>query len=611
MQLEIRILSGNRSGQALHIGELSSNAPISSWVKENEALEIRLETSVLYHDAELLLYDHELEATEIIEEEERTIFTWKPKRRRGEGYECLFFNYFGIAEFTVKLFASTNSNPEYINFQPIEVLASKSNSQNVERMLAYLANLDDDELHSIFQTTKYNAGFKDGLRSPESNLERLEYTFQLIYSVLPEILKRPITKLLPVQKNIIPNDYNVFDDSTLGWLMSNLSELDECDDIHQSHLKYGSKMYRASSLQVSELEENPDVYENWVIHGFLNFLIVEITKQLKSYESVAPTKSTIFGVKPEGYSSFFDQVHKFRRQLLGNQISRCEKLLNSATRLKFHLERHLPVNKALTQRPILTPKAASNIAYRSIFIEFINWFEKSSPDWSVYENLFAIKSIPILFESYSYYRVAETLSKFFKSNQKIGTYWEDQFGNEITLFREPVYWMNRNNNVSDANFINTEGLVVKDDNVLERSHTHKYSHRCPDIVIEIKKPDNQRILQVLDAKYTSDRLAVKRYLPECTMKYVHGIHLKGSGKTVVSSMTILFPSEQGNLHCFHSDEHNVLSNNPITPSLQCVGLELDKSEHNDNLQVVIKAILKNILVNDYVSQAQEFNVVTF
>lgn len=611
MQLEIKILSGNRHGEVLHIEKFVSSTSISLWVKENEVLEMRFEMEGVYFDATLLLNDHEIETTEVIAEEKRTIFIWKPKRRRREGYECLFFNYFGIAEFSVKLLNTENGIPEYIKFLPIEVLASKYNARNVENMLEYLANLDDDELHSVFQTTKYNAGFKSGLNSPESNLERIEYTFQLINSVLPEIIKHPITKLLPVQKIITPNEDDDFDDSTLGWLMSNLSEINECNDLYQSHLKYGSKMYRASSLQVSELEENPNIYENWVIHGFINSLILEITKQLNSYEILLPNKSIDYGVKSEGYLSFFDQVNKFRRRLLSNQLSRCKTLLNSARKLKFHLVKYLPVNKTLIQRPMLTPKAASNIAYRTIFKEFINWLEKSSPDWTVYEDLFSIKSIPILFESYSYYRVAEVLSKHFKSNKRIGAYWEDTFGNEVTLFREPIYWMNgnRNTNKLDDYFINTEGLIIRDDKIRERSRNHKYSHRRPDIVIEIKNNNNQRILQVLDAKYTTDKLAFKHYLPECTMKYVHGIHSKGTGKTVVNSMTILFPSDKGNLYCFHSDEHDVLSVNPITPSLQCVGLTLDKYNHKDNLEKVIKGILMNVMPNDCTTQDYELDVI--
>lgn len=599
MQLDLIVISGSRNGQILHLTELSSQDSITSWVMENEALEIRLEIPSSYSYAELILYDHLIPATEVFDNNDSTIFLWKPKLRWGGQYECLFFNYFGVAEFTVKLFTDSSDEPDYISFQPIDVLASKLNAKNVECMLSYLAKLEDDEIHSIFQTTKYNTGFKDGLHSPKSNLERLEFSFQLILSVLPELLKKPITKLSPVQRIINPSDNDIFDDSSLGWLMSNLSVLDECDDINKAHLRYGAKMYRASALQVSELEENPDVYENWVVHGFLALLITEVTKQLNSYDNFGLRAPSTSITRPEGYSSFFDQVNVFRKNLLRNQIIRCEHLLNSITKFKFHLDSNLPVTRVLMQRPILTPKAAANNAYRSIFIELINWFEKSSPDWSVYENLFAIKSIPVLFEAYSYYRVAQTLSHIFDRTQKIGNYWEDSNGHEITLFREPIYWMSRNRNVADSKFVNTEGLVVTKSGVKYRDCAHRYSQRRPDIVIEIKLLNAEYKLLILDAKYTSDKLAVDKYLPECTMKYVHGIHLKRSGSTVVDSMTILFPDHHGNFLSFHSPEHNVLSPAPVTPSLQCIGLVLDESDHNDYLMQVIKAMLNNALLYSY------------
>ncbi|MGL5423677.1 MAG: hypothetical protein ACRDAJ_12000 [Serratia fonticola] len=601
MQLDILVISGNRSGQTLHLAELNSQESITSWVKENEALEIRLEIVGSYSYAELMLYDHLIPATEVFDEDGSTIFHWKPKLRWGGQYECLFFNYFGVAEFTVKLFTDSSDEPDFVSFQPIDVLASKLNAKNVECMLSYLAKLEDDEIHSVFQTTKYNTGFKEGLHSPKSNLERLEFSFQLICSVLPELLKKPITKLLPVQKIINPGDNDVFDDSSLGWLVSNLSVLDECDDINKSHLRYGSKMYRASALQVSELEENPDVYENWVVHGFLALLITEVTTQLNSYDNFGLRTSSVSATRPEGYSSFFDQVNIFRKNLLRNQIIRCEHLLSSITKFKFHLDSKLSVTRVLMQRPILTPKAAANTAYRSIFIEFINWFEKSSPDWSVYENLFAIKSIPILFEAYSYYRVAQSLSHIFDRNKKVGNYWEDSNGHEITLFREPIYWMSKNRNVVDSKFINTEGLIVTKSGVKYRDHSHKYSQRRPDIVIEIKLPNDEYKLLILDAKYTSDKLAVDKYLPECTMKYVHGIHLKRRGSTVVNSMTILFPDQHGGFLSFHDSEHNILGPSPVTPSLQCIGLVLDESEHNDHLLQVIKVMLKNVLPCSYSS----------
>lgn len=595
MLLEIKIISGERYGTILKLDELDINNSVNYWIKENEALEFYLETNEKYKYAELILNDHNIEPTEIIVDNNKIKFIWTPSFSGHKKHECLFANYFGIAEFTIKLFNEILDEFELFNFQSIEILASKANADNVEKMLLYLSRLSEDELYSIFQTTKYNSGFKEGRNSPSSNLERLEYVFELICSVLPDILKKPITKLTPIQKIITPNDNNIFDDESLGWLMSNLSVLHECDDINKSHLIYNNQMFMASSLQVSELEENHDIYENWIIHGFLSFMIMEISKQLNSYECLPSYLSINQKTKPEGYFSFFEQLNKFKKKILSNQIARCENLLKLANEIKFHLEKILPVSKIITQRPILTPKAISHLAYRSIFIEYINWFEKSSPDWSAYENLFAIRNIPMLFESYCYYRVYGVLNELFDSKLMVSSYWENKYGHEISLYREPVYWMSKSDNVLDSFFINSEGLAYNKKNIKKRTHKHKYSHRCPDIVIEIKLLNGERKLIVLDAKYTNEHLAVRKYLPECTMKYVHGIHEKKTGAVAVNSMSILFPSHEGHFYSFHSSEYDIFSKNYVTPSLQSIGIDLNDKKHNDSLNRVIVQLIKNTI----------------
>lgn len=600
MKLDIKILNGERYGHQFSLSAITSSSVPHQWVKENEVIELSLSVPSNYTDAELILYDHKIDISSVTynDGESTCCFNWLPQKKWGGRQECLFFNYFGVAELTVKLLGQDGSH-HYFNFQPIEVLASKANAKNVELMLSYLANLNDDELHSLFQTTKYNAGFKEGSNSPISNLERLEYSFKLLVSLIPNLLRKPISKLLPEQKVIQPNDHHDFNDESLGWLMSNLSVLDECDDIHQSHLRFENRMYRAGALQISQLKESTDVYENRVIHGFVNLLIVETSNQLNSYESIGEDQTTVAS-PPKGYVSFFEQVNKFKKRLLSEQVNRCESLLDSITNLKFYLDTHLSVSHALTQRPMLTSKAASDLSYRTIFIEFINWYEKSKPDWSVYENLFAIKSIPILFESYCYYRVAETLNDILLTNDRVNSYWQDKYGNEISLLREPVYWMPFNRNVSDSRFINSEGLTVTKTEVRARSHTHKYSHRCPDIVIEVKQPNGEFKLAVLDAKYTTELIASEKRLPECTMKYIHGIHQKGTGKTVVDSMTILFPEQSSPFNSFHVKEHDLLSLDPITPSLQCLGLELSDTP-KDKLTLILSKLLESLLPHNELS----------
>ncbi|OXE29738.1 hypothetical protein CA163_27065, partial [Vibrio parahaemolyticus] len=107
----------------------------------------------------------------------------------------------------------------------------------------------------------------------------------------------------------------------------------------------------------------------------------------------------------------------------------------------------IPVTNYVLDRPILTQKAEAQQSYRGVFIEYINWFERSCPDWSVYQNLLAIKSIPTLFESYTYYRIGESLNSILnptKGQKSINSLMHDIDGNEISLVREPTYWMPKN-----------------------------------------------------------------------------------------------------------------------------------------------------------------------
>ena len=112
--------------------------------------------------------------------------------------------------------------------------------------------------------------------------------------------------------------------------------------------------------------------------------------------------------------------------------------------------------------------------------------------------------------------------------------------------------------------------------------------------IEVKQLNGEFKLAVLDAKYTTELIASEKRLPECTMKYVHGIHQKGTGKTVVDSMTILFPDQSSSFNSFHVKEHDLLSLNPITPSLQCLGVELSDTP-KDNLTLILSKLLKSLL----------------
>ncbi|EJL6781879.1 hypothetical protein QNE65_002568 [Vibrio alginolyticus] len=596
MHLELHIKSGSRSGEVIRLSEVGSLQEPSSWVKENEIIELILSAPTKFQSATLNLYDHQVAATYVDFHENHTNFIWKPQRLKNRSLECLFINYFGLAELSVELEDGEESKI-IKSFAPLEIFASKLNAQNVEDMLSYLATLGDEQLHSLFQTTKHGAGFKEGSTSPNGNLERLEHTIDKLSFLFQNLFSKPITKLLPEHRVLQASGEEDLDDSALGWLLDNLSVVEEVDDIDRAHFEFNDRMYKAHSVQVPVLKENSNLYENQVVHGFIVTLLNEADKQLTNYNRTDSLKSTFSEEMPEGYSSFFSQVNRFKRELLGNQIERCIRAIDRLKFLKHSLDRSVPVTNYILDRPILTQKAEAQQSYRSIFIEYINWFERSCPDWSVYQNLLAIKSIPALFESYTYYRIGESLNNILHPNQgvkPIGSLMHDVEGNEISLVREPTYWMPGNSRSNESSYINSEGKSLKKGKVKIRSSQHKYSHRCPDVVIEVRKDNKPSKLIVLDAKYTYPTLAFSRYLPECTMKYVHGIHNRSNNNSLVCSMTIVHPMGDADesLQSFHTFDYSIEGSMPVSPSLQTLGLQLSLSQDTDRLRETLKYLLR-------------------
>lgn len=590
MQLNLIIKSGERRGLSFNLMETGSFSEPVHWLKENEAVEIILTTPKIFSEAVIELYDHQVETTYIREDDLTNSFIWSPKRRWNSSYDCLFFNYFGIAELSVSL-RDSNGESCVINFQPIDILASKANALDVERMFGFLAKLDDDVIHSIFETTKHSAGFREGICTPNGNLERLELSTSKLFHLFQDIFTKPITKLAPENKVVYSTGEEALDDSSLAWLMSNLSELNETDDSFRAHIEYNSVLYKANSIQVSVLKENTDLYENQVLHGYVSFLITEAKKQLNFYNNGMLKQRAWNNPLPSGYASFYDQVRLFKDKLLSNQKTRCINVIDTLTKMKQHLELKVPVTRLLLQRPIMTQKSAARLSYRIVFIEFIDWFECSSPDWSVYKNLLAIQSIPKLFESFCFYKSCLLLNKIFNNNSKMKTFFTINDNVEVTLTREPKYWMPKHAKSIESLYVNSEGKTIKRDTFNERSHFSVNSHRCPDIVIEVKRNNHHRKLIVIDAKYQKEQKAFIESLKNCTMKYVHGIHYSNHDGNPVDSLTILHPCDDGSFNSYHSDEYSLFGTKPVKPSLQCVGMKLDDSMGKDYLEDVFSKLL--------------------
>ncbi|WP_323879404.1 DUF2357 domain-containing protein [Aeromonas hydrophila] len=601
MVLVITILNGSRKGQAITLSHNQSTLDTIEWIKEDESVEFSLTTSDEYESAVLELYEHSIPSTTIRRAEDNQItFIWSPAYREPYGYEKVFINYFGIAEFNVALKKKHSQDIHIDYFKPIEVLASKLNSDRVSEMLTYISNTPGELIHSIFRTTRHGAKLGDGSSSPSLSLERIESLIDKFKCDLQLIFRHPITRLIPEHKIINPTGQEDIDDSSMGWLLSNMSVLSATDSAHDAHFEHNKDYFKATLIQLPILTENTDLYENKVLHGFVLQLTQEVNSYMRQYTSFNSPNRISYSTKPIGYSSFFDQMTTFKNILISEQIKRCNKLADSLKQIKIYLESKIPVKHAILERPIVTHKVRHNHAYRSAFIKMVEWHEKGKPDWSAYENLFAIQSIPTIFEVYSYLRTLLHLNKTFpisdvslETNNELVTQFIDNKGTDIWLRREPIYWMSGHPNSVGETFVNTEGWNHSKHKPLKKRSTNGlFSHRKPDISIEIKNKNDHANLIVLDAKYTTPERAFRIYLPELTMKYVHGLHQVGSDHAVVSSLTIIHPSDEKIFRSFHNQMYDIYGEHPVSPSLQCIGISSNNvNSTTDGYEYLLDKIL--------------------
>lgn len=599
MKLIVRILTGSRKGREIILSADASQHHMP-YLREDEAIELRLQVSSIFSFATLEVNQHSIDATDInyIEKEGVVDFIWKPKVN-GYYLDSLFFNYFGVSRFNI-LLKDNYEAENLVSFQPIQILARLDKANKIDDMFSYLSNISNGLLNSFFSISNKQAGFDYGSLSPDLLIDRIEHTLNEINDSFSFIINNKISRLIPEYKILPISGDDELDDTSLGWLLENLSVLEPDENPDQAHIYHEGQHYRVSSIYKPVLIESTDIYENQIIHGFLECVLHEVQQILAHYEGGSDRFNEIID-DSEGYVSFFENVFKFKRLLLRNKYEKINNILKIIRSIQFSLDKYLPVSKINSSRPVVTQKVNDNYVYRSIFLSIIKWHEHRAIDWSAYDRLFSIKSAPELFEMYCYFRLLDSLGSYFNpkfslndSMSSISNTFMDSDGNEVKLEREPEYWVYNHPSRHRENIVNSENYTKKANSYHLRGQRGPYSNRKPDFVFQIKNPEGDIKLLVLDAKYTSKKKAFLDYLPDLTMKYVHGIHKINQGVSVVSSLSILYPGVEigeRDWTSYHHHEMSILGSCPIEPSLQSIGVELGEDRGEDNLIKLVYKLL--------------------
>lgn len=591
MKVTFETLNSRDNVRLVEISTNSQGAP-RPWVTEMDALKITLHLTSPAASAKLIISDAALLLDPA--DDAGMVFSCWPERRPDGRYKSLFYNYFGIAP----VYAATQKDgSESLTFiGELEVLARKASVDQTVSMVRFVLESGNIDLLRNFSATKHGAGPSDESGLPANRLiEHLEDVLRVMENTIPIIVRNPIHSLTS-ELIVISNPKSLdIQDQGVAWLCENLGVLEPSDDIEDFMMIYSGQRYRATSIQSPVTRESLDVYENRVIHGFIESCITFV----HSLQSDIVNHSHIVTLnKSTGYESFFNVMSEWIQIESKIHTEKLTLILSKLKTLKIITERKLSVTQKLIEPPNFTPKARANRNYSSLYRVMHEWYRNTKVDWSAEKFLMAINSIPKLFELYS----VLLISKWLKNNgKKLNTEQGEFFSAEIndkriSLKYEPEYWRTRHAKANEKHIVCTQ-IKTADESFRHWSgrnvqHSGAYQLRSPDIVLECSSTGIYNELEklvILDAKYVNRKKAFEEKLSECTMKYVHGLTSKNKDN-IVSAMIILYPDGDGPWLDFHAWDYGLFGKTPQLPALGALGLLGTKDQSTEILNRVMSRL---------------------
>ncbi|WP_067522671.1 hypothetical protein [Endozoicomonas ascidiicola] len=597
MELEIEVLNGIRQGLrfSLPLSVQGVIAPASMpYVLETEALAFFARVDRDCESVSLSLGERTLSFTQGRHSESRE-FELFPAYRENGLREALLFNFFGVARFTLEI--QSADEVERLESGPLEVLARARTAHQAETMVNFILDETESDLAEATSATRFQSAAANTGDQLNQVVERLQEHTRVLEEISPHILARPLRALSSEMSLSSGSQAEIQSDQGVSWLMENLSVLEEVDDKNQAHLMVDERCYFASEVLSPVVREHTDIYENRVLLGYLDNLLVCTQSLLEDY---APAELSQLRNFHEGYVSFFACMEAWIHQINLQQLEVIRECQRRIIFIRQQFLQKLPVREGDRSLPRITAKVRGHRDYLTLFRMITDWYQSNGFDNTAKQCFLAINSMPDLFEYYSLLRVR----RWFSQNEQAETLetvghsqWRTWLnGFELTLSYEPIFWMVGNSRA--GHLVNTENRSVYEakNNWLGRVRDYEFSRRSPDITIEVKQHGQTLGLIVMDAKYTTRDQAFKHYLAECTMKYVHGIDRAASSAgdgSLVKAMIILYADFEDEFLDFHAAPYDVYGTHAQMPVLGAQSLALDVSEQSGgrSLEMLLSRLL--------------------
>lgn len=378
---------------------------------------------------------------------------------------------------------------------------------------------------------------------------------------LPHYAIDKISSLIPNRQVEDFHESTMVSEESFHWLLGNLDVLTPTPSYDLNKIIINNRPFFPAEILAERLQDNTDVVENQLIHGFFSelsgFLINVISKC--DLEISANKRSTF-----ENLVSYY----AFNRKLKQAKI-----FLSGIENIKAFLEKEIPVSKETLDFMHIN-KIESKEHYYFVYENLLKWLIYKDANYSLDSTYFkGITRLDQLFERGCHYKLIDIL-------QNLGYEIHlDEFANEIDY--------------SKISFAKGG-----------KSHI-LYFQRVPDSLTTIRKgrgnllPDYLLMIDsenyiIIDAKYKKDTTITKYDYPELTLKYLHGIGPKDSFSPKALALLILYPDKNNSIDFYHKDPFSLNSVSPAIPIIGSLGVNFE----NDNtaLETTIEKLISLVEV---------------
>lgn len=426
-----------------------------------------------------------------------------------------FEDYFGYLKIEINSFE--------FNF---EVRIQKLQVPELEEILIYLWNQNPIIFDNFFSKSSINSKLND-------NKQNLNYSskfvniFEEYYNFFKN--KYNIFKTLPhnvlrVKNNIKEYELADISNNSIDWLINNLDEL---------HIDYAFKN-EPNSIQINnnygiidkilteEKIQDFNIYENQIILGSFDFVLLEITKIKYVIKENLTTK--------QNYQKGFYSINEFKIipfLKLKDDLDKIESKLKALQRNYFKIFINA---KSKNSFPKLTPVFSTKRHYTEAYNK-IKLIRDININLDGELHLLNIKKLSSLYERFNLFVLLNSILEknpinIEQENIKIDSNTSQEFNFEFKNLKISLYYDNYM-----SNLINHTGL----------QRISKGYYR-PDYIIKLTTQKNTKFC-ILDSKYSFEKTVKSEHLNNCIKKYILDIGITGFSSNKVEELILIYPGE--------------------------------------------------------------------